>query len=248
MTAHRTILFCLIAQPILARAAPSIHEGIVGDEGPAPEISTADLRAALTDPKVVVLDARPPEEYGVSHIPGALNVAGKTGTTAALYVADVNHVVRLVPDRSRPVVLYCNGPYCGRSKRLAAELVKIGYTEVRRYQLGIPTWRALGGVTQVERAALVDLLARDRTAVLVDARPAAAAQPRLPRARSIPLAEATQAKDDGRLPMTDHNTRILVVGNDGAEARAVAEAIARDAFHNVAFYDGAAAELRELLR
>src|SRR5262249_38320565 len=110
-------------------------------------------------------------------------VAGKPGTTAALYVADAGHVVRFVPDRARPIVLYCNGPYCGRSKRLAAELAKIGYTQVRRYQLGIPTWRALGGVTQVERAALVDLLARDQTAVLVDARPPAAAQPRLPRAR-----------------------------------------------------------------
>src|SRR5262249_59792127 len=127
---------------------------------PAPEINTADLRAALADPKVVVLDARPPEEYGISHIPGALNVAGKPGTTAALYVADAGHVVRLVPDRARPIVLYCNGPYCGRSKRLAPELVKIGYTEGRRYQLGIPTRRALGGGTQVERAALVDLLAR----------------------------------------------------------------------------------------
>src|SRR5262249_10990588 len=148
----------------------------------------------------------------------------------------------------RPLVLYCNGPYCGRSKRLAAELAQLGYTEVRRYQLGIPTWRALGGVTQVEREALVSLLARDETAVLVDARSPASAQPRLPRGRSLPLAEPTQAKDDGRLPMTDHNTRIFVVGGDGAEARAVAEAIVRDAFHNVAFYAGSAAELRELRR
>jgi hypothetical protein len=32
--------------------------------------------------------------------------------------------------------------------------------------------------------------------------------------------EASQAKDDGRLPMTDHNTRIFVVGTNGAESRA----------------------------
>src|SRR5262249_46027164 len=156
-----------------------------------------------------VLDARPPEEFAVSHIPGALNVPGKPGTTAALYVADASQVQRLVPDRARPLVLYCNGPYCGRSKRLAAELAQLGYTEVRRYQLGPPPWRALGGVPQVEREALVPLPARDETAVLVDARSPASAQPRLPRARSIPLAETTQAKDDGRLPMTDHNTRIF---------------------------------------
>ena len=55
------------------------------------------------------------------------------------------------------------------------------------------------------------------------------------------------AKDDGRLPMTDHNTRIFVVAANGTEARSVAEAIVRDAFHNVTFFDGAVTDLPELL-
>ena len=46
--------------------------------------------------------------------------------------------------------------------------------------------------------------------------------------------------------MTDHNTRIFVVGDSGADARAVAEAITRDAFHNVSFFGGGVAELPEL--
>ena len=75
-----------------------------------------------------------------------------------------------MPDRTRALVLYCNGPFCGRSKRFGAELQKAGYKNVRRYQLGIPTWRALGGVTQVEKEGLVSLLKADATAVLVDAR------------------------------------------------------------------------------
>ena len=33
-----------------------------------------------------------------------------------------------------------------------------------------------------------------------------------------------EAKDDGRLPMEDHNTRILVFGTSGEDARAVADA------------------------
>jgi hypothetical protein len=47
--------------------------------------------------------------------------------------------------------------------------------------------------------------------------------------------------------MTDHNTRIFVVGSDGTEARAVAEAIVHDAFHNVSFFNGTVADLSELL-
>ena len=206
-------------------------------------ISTEELRAALIDPKVLVLDARPIEEFGMSHIPGARVVVGKPGLPPSQYMPDLAAFARIAPDRAQPIVLYCNGLYCGRSKRFAAELIKAGYQDVRRYQLGIPGWRAFGGVTQVERDALVAVLKTDRTAVLIDARPSGDARPRVPGARRITLEEATQAKDDGRLPMTDHNTRILVVGADGAEARAVAEAIVRDAFHNVAFYDGAARDL-----
>jgi rhodanese-related sulfurtransferase len=224
-------------------STPSVLDGKLGGNDDGQEISTAELRAALADPRTVILDARPYAEFAVSHIPGARSVAGKPGTSASLYVADVNDVLQTVPDRSRRLVLYCNGLYCGRSKRFASELIKAGYSNVQRYQLGIPAWRALGGVTQVEKEALVGLLARDRTAVLVDARERGEAKSALPGAMSIPLAETTRAKDDGRLPMTDHNTRIFVVGATGAQARAVAEAIVRDAFHNVAFFGGPVSDL-----
>jgi rhodanese-related sulfurtransferase len=229
-----------------AATPPSILDGTVGDEGEVPELSTADLKAALADPAVIVLDARPFDEFAVSHIPGARSVPGKPGLPPSLYTADVEAMARTIPDRSQQLVLYCNGLFCGRSKRFGAELRKNGYTRVRRYQLGTPGWRALGGVTQVEKEALVSLLQRDATAVLIDARERATA-PRLANARSVPLQEASKAKDDGRLPMMDHNTRIFVVGDDGAQARAVGEAIVRDAFHNVSFYAGSVADLPELV-
>ena len=52
------------------------------------------------------------------------------------------------------------------------------------------------------------------------------------------VGEVRRAKDDGRLPMEDHNTRLIVLGKDAAEARFVAEAIAREAFHNVSYFPG----------
>jgi rhodanese-related sulfurtransferase len=228
------------------RSLPSVFDGTLGERDGAPELSTAEFRAALAEPKTVVLDARPYAEFAVSHVPGARSVLAKAGTTPAKYVADVNDVLAKVPDRGTRIVLYCNGLYCGRSKRFAAELAQAGYTKVQRYQLGIPAWRALGGVTEVEKDALLRLLSQDATALLVDARDRAPGQTPLSGSKSIPLAETTAAKDDGRLPMTDHNTRIFVVGASGSQARQVAEAIVKDAFHNVAFFGGAAAELAEL--
>jgi rhodanese-related sulfurtransferase len=216
------------------------------DPDAGPELSTAELRVLLKDPKVVLLDARPQAEYAVSHLPGARSVPGKPGTSGALYTPDAAEILKSVPDRSRPLVLYCNGLYCGRSRRFAADLLKAGYRNVRRYQLGIQTWRALGGVTQVEKDALISLLRRDGTAALIDAREPIEAQPPLANAKVIPLRDSSKAKDDGRLPMTDHNTRIFVVGQTGAQAQAVAEAITRDAFHNVSFFAGSTNDLPEL--
>ena len=229
--------------PARADAPANVLDAKLLDADATPEISTAELRTALAQATSVVLDARPVEEYAVSHLPGAQSVAGKPGLKPSQYTADVADVARIVPERSTPIVVYCNGLYCGRSKRFSADLRAAGYSDVRRYQLGIPAWRALGGVTQVEKEALKALLRLDRTAVLVDARPACPPSSRLHGARSIPLAETLAAKDDGRLPMTDHNTRILVVGDDGEQARAVAEAIVKDAFHNVSFFRGRAADL-----
>ena len=57
-----------------------------------------------------------------------------------------------------------------------------------------------------------------------------------------------QAKDDGRLPMEDHNTRIIVFGSNAAEARAVANAIASEAFHNVSFVAEPVEQVRRALR
>jgi rhodanese-related sulfurtransferase len=182
----------------------------------------------------------------MSHIPEARTVPGKPGTTPALYVADVKAILSTIADKNQPLILYCNGLNCGRSKRFGDELLKAGYQNVRRYQLGAPAWRALGGVMQVEKQALVRLLIQDSTAVLIDARDTTGLTPKLRNARPIPLRDSSKAKDDGRLPMTDHNTRIFVVGDNGAQARAGGEAIVHDAFHNVSFFDGSIADLREL--
>jgi rhodanese-related sulfurtransferase len=226
---------------------PSVFDGLLNNVAASLEISTAQLRAALIDSRAIILDARPYEEYAVSHIPGARAVPAKPGTTPALYVADAAEIAKTVPDKSQPLILYCNGLFCGRSERFADDLTKLGYRNVRRYQLGAPGWRALGGVMQVEKPALLRLLAQDATSVLIDGRAEAGPKPRVRNAVSIPLPEASKAKDDGRLPMTDHNTRIFVVGTNGTEARTVAEAIVHDAFHNVTFFGGAITDLPELL-
>jgi rhodanese-related sulfurtransferase len=224
-----------------------------------PEVSTEDLRRVLADGSAVVFDARPPKEYAISHIPGALNVSGKPGLPMSQYVPDAGEIERaLGGEKESPIVLYCSGPFCGRSKRLSEELLAAGFTNVRRYQLGIPVWRALGGTTQIELDAVAYVHEVDRSAVFIDARdPEDFRAGTLPRAVSVSVrglergkdvGEVRRAKDDGRLPMEDHNTRVIVFGRDGTQARAVAEAITGEAFHNVAFYGGTFESLRQRVK
>ncbi|TMI84075.1 MAG: sulfur transferase [Bacillati bacterium ANGP1] len=224
-----------------------------------PEVSTDELFKILADRSATVFDARPRLEYAVSHIPGALNVAPKPGVPMSLYVSDVNEIGRILGgNKETPIVLYCNGPFCGKSKRLGDELVAAGYTNVRRYQLGIPTWRALVGLTAIELEGALYVFRGDKTAVFIDARdPEEFKAGTIPGARNLPdrlvlpgkdVGEVAKAKDDGRLPMEDHNTRIVVIGKDSAQARHVAEAIAREAFHNVAYFVGTFDTLKSVIR
>lgn len=236
--------------PAIAQPAGSVYQTTLGEPNPkTAEVSTEELRKILTDRSALVLDARPYLEYAMSHIPGAVNVSAKPGVPMSMYVSDVAEIERLVGgDKARSLVLYCNGPFCGKSRRLSEELLAAGFTNVRRYQLGIPVWRALVGLTEIELEGAQHVFKNDRTAVFLDARsPEEFRAGSVPRARSIPLGavqpgkdvgEVRKAKDDGRLPMEDHNTRIVVFGRDAAQARAVAEAIAREAFHNVAYFPG----------
>jgi rhodanese-related sulfurtransferase len=204
------------------------------------EVSTEELQTILLEKGATVIDARPFKEYAVSHIPGALNVGAKPGVSIDLYVSDVAEIGRVLPgNKAALIVLYCNGPFCGKSKRLAEELLEVGYTNVRRYQLGIPVWRALVGLTQIEAEGVQYVREKDQTAVWIDARdPHESSAGPIPNARNLPLGDVDEAKKDGRLPMEDHNTRIIVFGRDGAQARAVAETVAQNAFHNVSYYAG----------
>lgn len=217
-----------------AQAAP-IAQAILGEANPVtPEVSTAELERILAEGTTPVLDVRSAQEYAIAHIPGSRN----------LYEKEVEQVVAAYPDPATPLVFYCNGPYCGKSKRLSEELVKRRYTGIRRYQLGLPVWRALGHTVQTDLAGLRYILAGDRTAVYVDTRaPDAFARGSLPKAVNVRKGEAEVANEDGRLPHKDKGTRVIVFGESAAEARAVAEEIARKAYWNSSYFGGSYRDL-----
>jgi rhodanese-related sulfurtransferase len=217
-----------------AQTRPTIWQVTLEPNPITPELSTEELQHLLEAGKTPVLDVRSAQEYAIAHIPGTIN----------LYEKEVEQVIRAYPDKGRALVLYCNGPFCGKSKRLSQDLVGRGYTNVKRYQLGLPVWRALGNTVQTDLAGARYILAGDKTAVWVDARSAVDfARGSLPGAVNIRRDEAEAANEDGRLPKKDKGTRVVVFAETPEKARQVAAEVAHKAYWNSSYFGGSFRDL-----
>lgn len=95
-------------------------------------VSRDDLMARLQDGLVTVLDVRPEDEFGLGHLPGALNIP----------LADLGEHLAALP-QDREIVAYCRGPYCVLSFEAVATLRSRGY-RIRRLEDGYPEWKAAG--------------------------------------------------------------------------------------------------------
>ena len=213
-----------------AQSRPSVYQTTLEEPNQlTPEITTEELVAILAAKSEPVFDVRSAKEYAIAHIPGTINVSE----------LEVQRISQLYPDRATRMILYCNGPSCGKSKRTSEQLVAFGYTRVRRYQLGMSVWRALSHTVQTDLAGFDYIYRGDRTAVFVDARTSAEyAIGTVPGAVNIQKGEAAAANDDGRLPLTDKGTRIVVFGNTDEQSRIVATEIAEKAYWNSSYFGG----------
>lgn len=93
-------------------------------------MDVTQLHAQLSS--AVVLDAREPAEYGVSHIPGAKNLGFKQPDWS---------VLNGVP-KDATVVVYCSVGY--RSEKMAEKLKKLGFTNVFNLYGSIFEWANRG--------------------------------------------------------------------------------------------------------
>jgi rhodanese-related sulfurtransferase len=116
---------------------------------------------------------------------------------------------------------------------------------VKRYQLGLPVWRALGNTAQTDLEGFRHIFMRDKTAVFVDARSAEEFKAgTVPGAVNIRKGEAKTANEDGRLPYLDKSTRVIVFGKNARDARIVAEEIAKNAYWKSSYFGGTFEELK----
>lgn len=104
----------------------------VGFAAEFPDISIADLKQAIADKKVTVIDVNGATSYANGHIPGAVNFAAQKDSLASV----------LPSDKGALVVAYCGGPACSAYKAAAKAANELGYTNVKHLSAGISGWKA----------------------------------------------------------------------------------------------------------
>jgi rhodanese-related sulfurtransferase len=153
----------------LTAAQPDIYRATLVESDPkTQQVNTDDVRQILADGTAILLDSRKRAEFDAGHIAGARSVGAAQSAAPAEYVAAVERLVD--GDKTRPLIVYCNGQYCRQGRQLSAQLLESGFTNVKRYQLGIPVWRALGLPVEIELEGIVRIFGIDRTVIYFDAR------------------------------------------------------------------------------
>ena len=229
----------MVASVDVAISQGSIYQATIAElNQKTPEASTEEVRRILADGSAILIDSRKRSEYVAGHIAGAKNAAPEPGAPTAAFIAGVERLAG--GDKAKPLVLYCNGQYCQASRQLSEQLVNAGFTNVRRYQLGIPIWRALNGPVEIELEGILRVYKIDRTALFFDARSAADfAKTSLPGTHNVPVDQvSTDGLHKAPMPNNDFNNRIVLFGRDFAQARSLADTIGKTPYQNVSYFPG----------
>jgi rhodanese-related sulfurtransferase len=120
-------LCALALTPLLALAAEKF-----------PDISHDELKKAISEKKVVLIDVNGSDSFKSGHIPGAVDFESKKSELASA----------LPKDKDALVVAYCGNEQCGAYQAGAKKAKELGYTNVKHYAKGIQGWKAAGEATE----------------------------------------------------------------------------------------------------
>jgi len=106
-----------------------------------PDISIGDLKKAIAEKKVTIIDVNGSDSYKAGHVPGAVDfdaVKDKLATS-------------LPKDKDALVVAYCGGPSCNAYTAAASAAKQLGYKNVKHMSAGISGWKSAGEKTEAAK-------------------------------------------------------------------------------------------------
>lgn len=101
------------------------------------DISIQELKTAMKEKKVALLDANGTDSWKKAHIPGAIDFEQQEEKLAQV----------LPKDKDTLIVAYCGGPQCKAYQSAAKAAEKLGYKNVKYLSAGISGWKDAGEKT-----------------------------------------------------------------------------------------------------
>lgn len=98
------------------------------------DISIADLKKAIEEKKVTIIDVNGSKSHKAGHIPGAIDYTA----------AKADLATKLPADKDALIVAYCGGPKCSAYKAAATAAEKLGYKNIKHLSAGISGWKEAG--------------------------------------------------------------------------------------------------------
>ncbi len=127
-------------QPTKAATPQTQQEAPPQEQAPKPaapakalEIRFDQVEKLLTNPDIMLIDARPAREFEGGHIGNAINIYTPE------FEQNIGRIIGI--PRDKPIIAYCGGGACELSHELAENLVKMGFTRVFVYVGGWNEWK-----------------------------------------------------------------------------------------------------------
>ena len=124
---------------LLAIATASLAALSIASAAEYPDISIKELKKAITDKKVIVIDVNGTASFSKGHIPTAIDYTAKKDELGKLLESK---------DKDTLVVAYCGGPTCNAYKQGADKAKELGFKNVKHLSAGISGWMQAGEKTE----------------------------------------------------------------------------------------------------
>jgi len=123
---------------ILTRLALGLALTATAFAGEFADITIVDLKKAMADESVTIIDVNGSHTYKMGHIPTAIDFEASGSTLEK----------SLPSDKTALVVAYCGSPMCKAYQAAAKKARDLGYTNVKHLSAGISGWKAAGEKTE----------------------------------------------------------------------------------------------------
>ena len=111
---------------------------VTSQAGEFPDISVAEVKAAIEAKKATLIDVNGTESWQKGHVPGAVD-----------FVTAKKDLAKALPaDKNALVIAYCGSPTCGAYAAGAKAAKELGYTNVKHMSAGISGWLQAGEKTE----------------------------------------------------------------------------------------------------